>query len=610
MKKAAAIFYLFIFFNAGAFAQLKKGQIDPSKSPIRHPHYLPEYTFDTPSNPNEWIKQKSGLHVSFASTDELYLRSEIPNLQNETQLWEATGWKGERLNAQILLWSLDTIAQIRVTLHDLKDASGNIFSKENMRLNLVRYVLSNYSYNAKNVSCDVPMSDSAYLMPDRFEPLARFDHPGKTVRPVWLSVDIPLNTKPGVYIGTVELNSDKQLVSLQVKIKVQHQILPKPQDWKFRLDLWQNPWVVASYYDLEPWSEEHKALLKMHLKLYAEAGGKYITTYAVHSPWSDNSYRIEGTMIDWIKRKDGSWKFDYNIFDQYVQLAIEAGVDKAITIYTPIPWGHRFRYLDENSGNYVHEEWSPESEKFKAFWKIFLDDLKGHLEKKGWFEKAYLGINENPLQHTIAAIHAIKNHSTTWKITYAGDWHPELSELLDDYSPVISSEPNAKELQARKSKGFTTTYYVCCTPPKPNNFVFSPPIEGRFISWYAVAYGYDGFLRWAYDAWPADPVRDARHTLWPAGDCFLVYPGGNSSIRFEKLREGIVDFEKIKILRELAAKSTDKKVKEAMKALENQLHLFIDNPDFNKRNFSTERITVMVLEGVKKIETLSDMLSR
>jgi len=70
------------------------------------------------------------------------------------------------------------------------------------------------------------------------------------------------------------------------------------------------------------------------------------------------------------------------------------------------------------------------------------------------------------------------------------------------------------------------------------------------MGWYAAAFGYDGFLRWAYDSWTADPARDARHALWPAGDCFLVYPGARSGIRFERLREGIVDFEKVGILRE------------------------------------------------------------
>jgi hypothetical protein len=598
------------FFSGYAWAQHYAGQVQPSKVPIPSHHYMQEYTFDVPSDPARWTKQREGLSVSFASTDQLYMRSEVPALQKESLTWEGTGWRGERLNAQILLWSPDTVEQIRVTLSDLVSDKGKTISKDNLRVHLVRYVLSNYPYGSKKATCDVAANDTAYLMPDRFETFDRFDLPGKTVRPLWLSLEIPAATEAGSYTGSVTISSQKQNTVLNLKVRVQNQVLPDPHEWKYRLDLWQNPWVVAWYYQLEPWSDEHKALLKKHLALYADAGGKYITTYAVHSPWSDNSYMIEGAMIDWIKRKDGLWKFDYTIFDQYVQLAMDAGVDKAITIYTPVPWGHRFRYLDERSGNYVYEEWTPDSEAFKKFWNIFLDDLKAHLEKKGWFEKTYLGINENPLPVTIAAARVIKEHSKSWKITYAGDWHPELSSLLDDYSPVISSEPSQKELKERAAKGFTTTYYVCCTPPKPNNFVFSPPIEGRYISWYAAAYGYDGFLRWAYDAWPADPMRDARHTLWPAGDCFLVYPGGNSSIRYEKLREGIADYEKIRIVRELASKSPDKKIKEAWTVFENHLKAFVGDRDYSKRDYSTGKITAEVHKGIQMLETLSDNLSR
>ena len=87
-----------------------------------------------------------------------------------------------------------------------------------------------------------------------------------------------------------------------LEIVVQNQLLPYPKDWKYRLDLWQNPWAVAWYNHVEPWSPEHKMLLKQHLKHYADAGGTYITTYGVHSPWSDNSYMIEGGMIEWIKK--------------------------------------------------------------------------------------------------------------------------------------------------------------------------------------------------------------------------------------------------------------------------------------------------------------------
>jgi hypothetical protein len=61
----------------------------------------------------------------------------------------------------------------------------------------------------------------------------------------------------------------------------------------------------------------------------------------------------------------------------------------------------------------------------------------------------------------------------------------------------------------------------------------------------------DGFLRWAYNSWPAHPLTDSRFTAWPAGDTFQVYPGSQTSIRFEKIIEGIQDFEKIQILRDL-----------------------------------------------------------
>jgi hypothetical protein len=611
MLRISLNFCLFFFLLViPGFAQLQRGQVDPAKVPSPDQHYLPEFTFDKSTTSEQWAKQKAGLNVSFASTDELYLRSEVPALTSENSKWEYTGWKGERLHAQMLIWSPDTLAQIRFRANDLRSSNGQVISQNNIKISMVRYVLSNFPYGGTALSCGSGTVDTAYLMPDRFEAFDRFDLPGRTVRPVWISFEIPPDTQAGSYSGTVEVNSEKEHRTLNVTINVQQQLLPKPKDWSFRLDLWQNPWVVATYYKVVPWSDEHKALLKKHLQPYADAGGKYITTYAVHSPWSDNSYIIEGTMIDWTKRKDGSWKFDYNIFDQYVQLAMDLGIDKAITIYTPVPWGHRFRYLDEATGNYVYETWSPETKEFKTFWNTFLDDLMLHLKEKRWFEKAYLGINENPLNITIAAAKVIKEHSKDWRITYAGDWHAELSGLLDDYSPVISSEPSPKELQERKSKGFTTTYYVCCTPARPNNFVFSPPVESTYISWYSAAYGYDGFLRWAYDAWPADPTRDARHTYWPAGDCFMIYPGGVSNIRYEKLREGIVDFEKIRILRELVAKSTDKKVKSSMAEFEKHLSTFIGNRDFTKREYSTASITAAVNKGKKMIEQISRDLSK
>jgi hypothetical protein len=574
-----------------------------SKIQVPAAHYQQEYTFDTTVNSEAWSTQQKGLHVSFASTDELFFRSEVPEVR-KSLTWKATGWKSERLNIQVLVWAPDTLNQIRFLLNDLKNGKGKSISKDNFSIDMIRYVVSNYPYAAKDVTCGASPYKNLYLMPDRFEKFDRFQLPGKTLRPVWISMNIPNNTTAGNYKGTIEVTAENFSTSLQVDLNVQNQILPKPTDWKHRLDLWQNPWVIAVENNLKPWSEEHKLLLKKHLQLYADAGGTYITTYGVHSPWADNSYMIEGTMIEWIKKKEGGWKFDYKIFDEYVELAMSVGIDEAITMYTPVPWGNRFRYMDEKTGNYVYETWAPGTKEFSSFWNVFLTDWKKHLEKKGWFNKTYIGINENPMDQTLAAIKVVKQHSKDWKITYAGNWHKELDGLLDDYSFLYGEESDVDVVKKRSARGQTTSYYVCCNPPVPNNFVFSPPVEGRWISWYTAAHGYEGFLRWAYDAWPADPMRDARHELWPAGDCYLIYPGGNSCIRFEKLREGIVDYEKIRILREMASKSTDKSVTDLLAQLDQHLKIFLVEKDFN-----TKKIIGDVDKGKAIVEKLSNKLT-
>lgn len=605
MKKLAIV-ALFSSCSFIVFPQVYKGQVEASTLPAIGPsHYIPEYAIDVASNPGAWNKVNHSLNVAFGAEDELFFRAEVPELAAVNASWSATGWRGERLNTQIVVWSGDTLQQVRFKLTDLKNENGKLISKDNILLNKVCYVLANYPYGSPDAICGGTPYKNGFLMPDRFESFERFDVPGKTVRPVWLSCNIPADAAPGTYHGTITADAVNAHAVLNVIVKVQSPILPKPHDWNFRLDIWQNPWIIADYYHVKPWSEAHKALLKQHLKLYADAGGTYITTYAVHSPWGDNEYAIEGGMIGWLKRKDGSWHFDYSIFDEYVQLAMSVGIDKAITIYTPLPWGERFRYFDEAAGNYVYEQWLPSETNYTSNWNAFLTDLRTHLKAKGWFNKTFIGINENAMEQALAAIKVIRRHSSEWKITYAGDWHPELDTLLNDYSFLGGKESGAQEVKARTARGQTTSFYVCCNPAKPNNFLFSPPVEGRWISWYAAAHGYNGFLRWAYDSWPEDPLRDARYGSWAAGDCFLVYPGANSCIRFEKLREGIVDYEKISRLRKLAAKSSDKQVKQLMSALDQHLSGLNDEHVFNEDKLKND-----IAKGRQLIDELSELVSK
>ena len=91
-------------------------------------------------------------------------------------------------------------------------------------------------------------------------------------------------------------------------------------------------------------------------------------------------------------------------------------------------------------------------------------------------------------------------------------------------------------------------------------------------------------MRWAYNSWTTDPLRDSRFRSWAAGDCYLVYPGA-SSVRMERLIEGIQYYEKIRILREEFADNPSK-IKE--------LNLAVSK--FIPQNLHGENATQMVNE--------------
>ena len=64
-------------------------------------------------------------------------------------------------------------------------------------------------------------------------------------------------------------------------------------------------------------------------------------------------------------------------------------------------------------------------------------------------------------------------------------------------------------------------------------------------------------LRWAYNSWPADPACDSRYGNWTSGDTFLVYPYARSSVRFERLIDGIEIAEKVRTLRAMGVDTSE-----------------------------------------------------
>jgi hypothetical protein len=152
----------------------------------------------------------------------------------------------------------------------------------------------------------------------------------------------------------------------------------------------------------------------------------------------------------------------------------------------------------------------------------------------------------------------------------------QLVDLCVAHGATVDPEDRAY----RAEKDYVTTWYVCCADVFPNVFTFSPPAEGAFIGWYTMAADFDGFLRWAYNSYTKDALVDSRFRTWPAGDTYIVYPNGRSSIRFERLMEGIQDAEKIRIVRAKLEQDDSPTGKEKLQELNEMLAKFnvIEDP--------------------------------
>ena len=460
------------------------------------------------------------------------------------------GWRGERVNAQVVTRAAILQRQLRVDrviLEGDTDKASTIVGETHF----VRYVLADDKPTADILDTESPV-----------------EQPAGYNRPVWLSVDIPRDAQSGQYSGRLTVRSEIGLVEFPVRLEVLAATLPEPKDWVFHLDIWQHPQAVARWHDVKPWSPEHFALMKPLMKRLADAGQKNITCSIIHEPWGGQTFDAWPSMVEWRKMTDGSWSFDYTVFDHWVDFMMnEIGITGQIVCYTMVPWSLQFRYYDEASRKYVDLKAVPGSAIYDEIWGRFLKDFTAHLAAKGWLGKTAIGMDERPDKLMRPALETLHKYAPDLRVVSAINEPSALTEDLYEISPLIRVGLSPKLLAERKRAGKITTFYVCCSPSRPNTFTGSPLAESAWLPLRAVASGYDGFLRWAYNSWVENPLRSTDYVTWPSGDCFLVYPGNRSSLRWERLRDGIEEAEKIRILRATGNLDTNRKLDEVLKPL-------------------------------------------
>lgn len=493
-----------------------------------------------------WAAIPQGLNATWASRDVHYSLHNVPNVTQKDNA-VVYAWKGERANIQALLYSNSDRGTLRVRMGEWKK-DGVATGINTAEARFVNYVITD-DYDACG---NHPMTLPLWLVPDVIEQDKPREVPAMETRPVWCTIEVPHSAEAGTYTTALEVvdAAGKVIKSLGLTINVDSRSLPTVAEQKFHLDLWQQPYAVSRYYEVERWSDEHIEALRPYLQALARAGQRTVSAIMFYEPWGEQTHDKFDPMVQTIKKADGTWAYDYTIFDKYVELCAEYGIDRQINCFSMVPWDMSFRYWDEASNSYRYITTTTSTSQYRTLWNNFLAAFKQHLQEKGWFEKTNIAMDERAESDMLNAYNIANSHG--FKMALAGNYHSSLSDKLQDFCVALGQDKlfTAEQMTDRKANNRITTFYTSCADAEPNIYTNSLPAEATYLPLYAAANNLDGYLHWAWINWHETPLTDSRFRKFGSGDTYFYYPGNRSSVRFERLIEGIHQYEKIQILKE------------------------------------------------------------
>ncbi|MFH1024954.1 MAG: glycoside hydrolase domain-containing protein [Planctomycetota bacterium] len=400
------------------------------------------------------------------------------------------------------------------------------------------------------------------------------------VQPVWVTVNVPKDAKPGKYAGKLTL-SGPTAIEVPIEISIAEWALPAPKEFASFLDLVQSPETLAEHYKAPMWSEKHWKLVDRSFDLMGRVGSKVVYIPLIRRTHFGNPH----TMVRWIRQKDGSWQHDFSIAEKYLDTAVRrlgqvpvvclsvwnaeagseyfGGAEKG-TIGSK--GGIPFTVLDPATGNLeeaVGPKWGePE---VREFWKPVVDGIREILKKRGLEKSLMVGwaTDMRPNKATVEDLKAVAPDAE-WVV----QCHPYTTSIHGvpvGYLAHVWGIANTPYPSAGRAYGWKNPRIQAVFPRYgssivgPGMWTSSPLPVYRVVMEAAVTSpdkgdGLRGVGRLGADFWPVG--GKGQPNIYPCpGDngVSLTYSayyllsrgseGALSSARFEMMREGIQEVE-------------------------------------------------------------------
>ena len=236
------------------------------------------------------------------------------------------------------------------------------------------------------------------------------------VVPVWVTVSVPKDSRPGAYAGKVAIQADGRTVAdVPVEVKVVDWTLPDPGEQTTWVELVQSPDTLAIEYGVPLWSEKHFQLIAHSMKYLGEIGSRVLYVPLIAHTNLGNAE----SMVRWVKKADGTYGYDFSILEKYLEAAEKnMGKPKIVCfnvwdLYLYRSGGKAYAYVgsqtqasaDKNadkgplvtvvdsSGKVENISLPPDlGPASKALWKPLFDELRQRMARHGLEQTMMLGM--------------------------------------------------------------------------------------------------------------------------------------------------------------------------------------------------------------------------
>jgi hypothetical protein len=499
------------------------------------------------------ITQINGQNIElFAVSDLNQIFEDGYNLPLKKDSIKLTGIRNEVLSGQCVFKSNKRLENVTVELSILKNTdSGNTIPPENVTWNFVGSIP--LTQNAPNQFDEVLVRKAPAHFPDYLKEEQQIDVGKGVYQAVWLTVEIPETTDPGLYLASLIVKSASEERSIPIELTVFPLTLPDDRHLK-----------VTEWYSTRNFEKLHGIKEKYSVDWFNMLG-KYADNLVSHR---QNIFQVPMNSIMISRRDDGELFFDFSRFDQIAQVFWDTGKMDYLETGELARFGEEAWFsTDIHFKDFsVYDESKNEEITMKGLDVIpfLLPAFENHLRSKGWLDKTLFHVKDEPTLRNVTAWKEISKIIHKYAPDLVRIDALETTHLFDDIEIAVPKLDYLagwlEDYQEAASRGTELWFYtvgIYQARSYPNKTIDMPLIDNRILHWINYRYDLKGFLHWGWNQWTDNPYEEVGMHI---GDGWHVYPSENgvlNSLRWEQMRNGIQDYEYFWLLEDKISKLKD-----------------------------------------------------